>query len=192
MELVGDRCGPQLFQLRCQCGKIIHGVAESLEGAERIAVARGGGVLGDFQNVPDLGEGELVPDFQNDDLPLFVRQALHRGGEQLLAFVDGGELRLEMFRLILRDERFPAGAALVPAEPIERSRADGGVEQRAIFDRMLPPPKTDERVLHDVLGIGARVRPAAREEEQRGAELCETGFPIFMRNNALHDLFTVF
>ena len=95
-------------------------------------------------------------------------------------------------RAIERDGGFATGPALVAPQTIERSRADGGVKQRAIFDRMLPPPKTDKRFLDDVLGIGAAIRPAARKEEQRRAELRETGFPIFIGERSLHDFFTVF
>ena len=57
---------------------------------------------------------------------------------------------------------------------------------------MLAPPKTDERFLDDVLGIGAAIRPAAGEKEQGRAELRKTGLPIFIAARSLHDLFTVF
>jgi hypothetical protein len=57
------------------------------ERPEGVAIARGGGVLGNFQNGRDFGEGELVKDNKNDNLPLFVRQAFHGSGQKLLAFV---------------------------------------------------------------------------------------------------------
>ena len=57
---------------------------------------------------------------------------------------------------------------------------------------MLVPPKADERFLHDILGIGTAICPAAREEKQGRAQLGKTGFPIFIAARPLHDLFTVF
>jgi hypothetical protein len=86
----------------------------------------------DIQDAPDLGESELVPDFQDDNLALFVRQTLHRGRKHLLALVHGRELRLQMLRAIESDRGFAPGAALVTAQAIEGSRADRGIEQRAV------------------------------------------------------------
>ena len=97
-----------------------------------------------------------------------------------------------MFGAIQRHHGFAPRPALIAPQTIERGRADGGVKQPAIFDRMLAPPETDERLLNNVFGIGARIRPAAGEKEQGRAELRKTGFPIFIGERSLHELFTVF
>jgi hypothetical protein len=162
------------------------------ERAQRIAVTRSGGVLRNFQNLPDLGESELVPNFQNDDLSLIVRQTFNRGGEHLLTFIHGRELRLEMRLALKCGGNFPPCAALVAAQPVESGRANCSVEERAIFDRVLAPPKTDKRFLHDVLGFGAAICPAARKKEQGGAELSETVLPVLFTTRALHFFFTIF
>jgi hypothetical protein len=162
------------------------------ERPEGVAIARGGSVLGNFQDGPDLGESEFVPDFQDHDLPLFARQPFHRSGEKLLAFVRSGKTGLEVFGAIKRDGRFATSPALVAAQTIERGGADCGVKEGAIFDRMLTAPETDERFLDDVFGIGATIRPAAGEQEQGRAELGKTSLPVFISERSLHDLFTVF
>jgi hypothetical protein len=162
------------------------------ERAERIAVAGGGGVLRDFQDLPNLGESEFVPDFQNHDLPLFVRQTLDRRGVHLRALVDGRELRLELRSAVESGDGFAAGATLFTAQAIERGRADGGVKERPVFDRVLAPPKADKRLLHDVLGFRPAIRPATRKKEQSRAELSETGLPIIFAPRILHFAFTIF
>ena len=97
-----------------------------------------------------------------------------------------------MFGAIKRDRSFAPSPALVAPQTIERGRADGGVKESAIFDRMLAPPKTDKRFLDDVFRVGPTIRPAPGEKKQGGAELRKTGFPVFIGERSLHDLFTVF
>ncbi|MEO5717052.1 MAG: hypothetical protein ABIR29_00590 [Chthoniobacterales bacterium] len=123
---------------------------------------------------------------------MFVRQTFDRRGQLLLAFVDAGKLRFEMRGAVERDGGFAASAALFAAKSIERSRADGGVKQGAVFNRMLAPPEADESFLHHVLGFGPAVRPAPGEKKKGGAELSETGLPIVFAARTLHFFFTVF
>ncbi len=146
----------------------------------------------DLEHAADLGESEVVPDFQNDHLPLFIRQTFDRRGQLLLAFVEGGKLRLEMRRAVEGDGSFAASAAFFAAQAIERGGADGGVKKGAVFDRMLAAPKADEGFLHNVFGFGAAVRPAPGEEKKGRAELSETGLPIVFAARSLHFFFTSF
>ena len=117
--------GRSFFSSVSSSEKSSMGLQGFLERAERIAVARGGGVLRNFQDAPDFGESELVPDFQNEDFPLFVRQTFHRGGEHLLTFVRGCELRFEMRSLIERDGRFAPGAVASALFPIRKNHSCG-------------------------------------------------------------------
>ena len=57
---------------------------------------------------------------------------------------------------------------------------------------MLPTPEAHECFLHNVFRIRARLHPLPGEENEPGRELRKTFFPIFMTNDILHDLFTVF
>jgi hypothetical protein len=110
----------------------------------------------------------------------------------LLTFVGGGKAGLEMFGTIKRDRSFATSPALIAPQTIERSGADGSVKESAIFDRMLASPKTDKRFLDDVFRIGPTICPSPREKKQGRAELRKTGFPVFIGERSLHDLFTVF
>src|SRR5438045_1860761 len=79
--------GRSCFNSASNSKKSFMGLQGLPERAKRVAIARGGGVRRNFQDGRDLGEGEFVPDFQDDYLPLFVRQPIHRSGEELLTFV---------------------------------------------------------------------------------------------------------
>jgi hypothetical protein len=57
---------------------------------------------------------------------------------------------------------------------------------------MLLAPETNERVLDDVLGIRAGADKLAGKQDKPRPQLRETNFPIFMSDDILHDLFTVF
>lgn len=57
---------------------------------------------------------------------------------------------------------------------------------------MLLAPKADESVLDDVLGIRAGADELAGKQDQPRRKFRETNFPIFMSDDILHDLFTVF
>jgi hypothetical protein len=123
---------------------------------------------------------------------LFVRQTFHRGGQHLLVFVRGRELGLEVRLALECGGRFPAGPALCAAQTIERGRADSRVKESSVLERILAPPKTDKRFLHDILGFRPAIRPAARKQKQSGAELSETGLPIVFALRVLHFVFTIF
>lgn len=49
--------------------------------AQRISVARRGGVLRNSQRSGDLAKGKVIPDFQDQHLPLITRQRIHSRGE---------------------------------------------------------------------------------------------------------------
>jgi hypothetical protein len=57
---------------------------------------------------------------------------------------------------------------------------------------MLFAPEADERVLDDVLGVRGSADKLAGKEDQPRPQLRETNFPIFMSDDILHDLLTVF
>ena len=57
---------------------------------------------------------------------------------------------------------------------------------------MLFAPETDKCILDDVLGIGRSADPLPCEKHKAGCKLAKTGFPIFMSDDILHDLCTVF
>jgi hypothetical protein len=94
--------------------------------------------------------------------------------------------------VINRRARFPPGPALFAPQAIEGGRTNGSVEEGAIVDRVLSPPKADKCLLDNVFSIGPAIGPAAGEEEQRRSQLCKTGLPSFIGSASLHDLFTVF
>jgi hypothetical protein len=135
------------------------------ESGKGVTVPGGGSVLRNFQNARDLSESQLVPDFQNDDLPLFVRQTFHRCSQDLLAFVQIGKLRLAMGSAVARHCGFASRAPLIASQTVKSGRPDRGVEKSAIFDGMLAAPKPNKRLLHDILGFDARVRPASGEKK---------------------------
>ena len=123
-----------------------------------------------------LGELRRVPDFDARSLQRSVKD----------------EMRANLLRAIERNRGFAPGPTLVAAQPIECSRADRGVKQRAICDGMLSPPKTNKGFLHDVLGLGPGIRPASGKKEERRPELSKTGLPIIFGMHALHAVFTIF
>ena len=57
---------------------------------------------------------------------------------------------------------------------------------------MLFAPEPDECFLDDVLRVRNGADELAREEDEAGSGFGETGFPIFISGDILHDLFTVF
>jgi len=85
-----------------------------------------------------------------------------------------------------------ASSAAVTPDEIERGGANSGIEQRSIVDVMIAPPKSNECFLDNVLRVGLRTHPLPREKHQPRSKLRKAGFPIFMRGDIVHDLFTVF
>ena len=57
---------------------------------------------------------------------------------------------------------------------------------------MLLAPETNKCVLHDVLGVRGGADKLAGEQDKPRCQFRETNFPIFMSDDILHDLFTVF
>jgi hypothetical protein len=57
---------------------------------------------------------------------------------------------------------------------------------------MLFAPEANKRFLDDVLGVGRSADPLPCEKHQARCMLAKTGFPIFMSDDILHDLCTVF
>src|SRR4051812_42946864 len=53
---------------------------------------------------------------------------------------------------------------------------------------MLFAPELDERVLHNVLGIGDRLHELAGKENEAGRGFGKTNLPIFISGDILHDL----
>src|SRR3954465_4178140 len=53
---------------------------------------------------------------------------------------------------------------------------------------MLFAPEFDERVLHDVFGIGDRLDELAGKENEAGRGFGKTNLPIFISGDILHDL----
>jgi hypothetical protein len=94
--------------------------------------------------------------------------------------------------VIERGNGFASRTTPIATQEIERNRSHRRVEQGFVVNRMLPPPETNKRFLHDVLGIGAGMHPLPREKNKSGPESGETHFPIFIAGRVLHDLFTVF
>src|SRR4051812_33374500 len=101
-------------------------------------------------------------------------QSVDRDRELLLVVIAEIELRLRAV-LALRDHRsFATRPAPIPPQQVERDGADGREEQGAVLDRMLFAPEADESFLHDVLRVGRRTDPLAREEHEPRSKLCET------------------
>jgi hypothetical protein len=149
---------------------------------EGVAVAAGDGVDGFVERLRDLGEGEVAPDFQDNDFPLLLRQPGERGfdGFSVLALLDR---RVETGRITAQHFDPLIGlaphAAFVTAEQVQRARPHGGVEQWVMLGLRVGtmPPEAYERRLHDVLGIGLRANPLARIQHEPRRELLVAGTP---------------
>jgi hypothetical protein len=123
---------------------------------------------------------------------LLVRQAGHGVGQSALRFIIALEMRLDRLLALEQSGGLTARASRIAPEQIETDRTHGCEKKRAILDRMLSPPEAHECFLDDVFGVGTRSHPLPGEKNQPGRELRKTFFPIFMANDIVHDLFTVF
>ena len=80
----------------------------------------------------------------------------------------------------------------IASNKVEGDGAHGRIEQRAIIDVMIAPPKFNESFLNNVFRISPGSNPLPRKKQQAWGKLRKTGFPTFMGGDIVHDLFTVF
>ena len=163
-----------------------------LQRHQGVAVARGRRVLRNPERVADLRERELVPDLHDQHLALLDWKTIDRGSQLFLRSIVEIKLRLSGLLHLESCVGFAACTARIAPDEIERDRTDSSEEQSAIVDRMFFAPETNESVLHDVLGVRQLPHELAGEEDKPWRKFRETNFPIFMSDDILQDLFTVF
>ncbi len=163
-----------------------------LQVGKRVTVTRGGGVLRNPKNGGDIAKRQFVPNFQDEHLALFGRQPIDCGREAQFGVAAALKFGFGIGISFTCRVDLPARAPRIAAEQIECNRTDGGEEEGAVLDGMLLPPEANKCILDDVFGIGDRVNPLPREQDEARSELGKTDFPIFMRGDILHDLFRVF
>src|SRR5205807_2658973 len=186
-------CGRSFFNSFSSSVKSFMGDKVFLERRQRIAIARRRRVLGNSEDSADVRKGQFVPDFHDQHLALLGWKEIDRRNQRALRSIVKIKLRSGRVLHLERSARFAAGAAGIAPEKIERDRADRGVKERTILDRMLFAPEPDERVLDDVLGVRGSADKLAGKEDKPRPQFRETNFPFFfMSDDIFHDLLTVF
>ncbi len=152
---------------------------EGFEVLEGITVAGGGGVEGDFEGGGDLGEGEVGPEFEDEDFALGFGELGEGGFDLLLAFgvFEGGEDA--RWRGRRENILFAAEAGGVGAAEVEGGVTDAGEEEGGgIFCGVAGGPEVEETIVHGVFGLLWVGEILSGEEEERGAVAREPGLPV--------------
>jgi hypothetical protein len=140
----------------------------SSELLQAVAVAAGGGVGGDFEQGADFLEGVLVPDFEDDDLPLGLGEV----GEAAHGVAFGGGFFGIAFEPAAGFE-FAGEAAPEAAAAIEGAIAEGPEAVVLGLGRgFRPAHQGDEGFLQDVLGFAVAQAEGAAVQDETGSFGC--------------------
>lgn len=143
---------------------------------EAVAIAPRGGVGGQVEQFGDGLEGEIVPELEDDDLPLFGRKA-GEGGEGRLFARGRGTLLLEPGRGF----EFAGQAAPEAAPVVEGPVAEAADRKKAGFARGFREGEQGaEGLLEHVLGLGmGKAERPSVEDELGGAGVVKGCGPVF-------------
>src|SRR5262249_47836670 len=111
-------------------------------------------VLRNSKRIGDFAECKIIPDFQDQYLPLIARQRLHCRGECRLRVIVQFKVWLTGWRGFSQSRRLTSCTPRVAADKIERERTNRSVEQPAVRNVVVATPELDENILHNVFRIG--------------------------------------
>src|SRR4029077_1730490 len=111
-------------------------------------------VLRNSQRPGDFAECQIIPDFQDQYLPLIARQRLHCHGERRLRVIFQFKVRLNGRLGFAKSRRLTSCTPRIATNEIERERTNRRVEQPTIVNVGVATPELDESVLNNVFRVG--------------------------------------
>src|SRR4030095_9474979 len=124
-----------------------------LQIGQGIPVARCCCVLRNSQRTGDFAKCKIIPDFQDQYLPLIARQRFHRHGESRLRVVFQLKVWLNGPLGFSQSCCLASCTPCVATDKIERERTNRRVEQPAVINVVVATPELDESVLDNVFRI---------------------------------------
>src|SRR5581483_526546 len=121
--------------------------------SQSVSISRCGGILRNAERTGDFVKSEIVPNFQDKDLPLIMWQAANRCGKGRLPLVCEFKLRLNRGIGLSGHCGFPSETAFVATDKVQSNGTHRRVKQSSIGNCVVSPPKFDKSLLHNVFSI---------------------------------------
>ncbi len=122
-----------------------------LQIGQGIPVSRCCRVLRNSQRTGDLAECKIIPDFQDQYLPLIARQRFHCRCERRLRVIFQFKVGLNDWLGFSKNGGLTSCPPRVTADKIERERTNRRVEQPAVINVVVATPELDESFLNNGL-----------------------------------------
>src|SRR5205814_10211381 len=101
-----------------------------------------------------FAECKIIPDFQNQYLPLIARQRFHCCRECRLRVIVQTKVGLNGRFDFSQSRRLTSCTSRITTDKIERERTNRRVEQPAVMNVVVATPELDESFLNNVFRVG--------------------------------------
>ena len=102
----------------------------------------------------DFANCQIIPDFQDQYLPLITWQRIDCCGERRLRVIFQFKVRLNGRLGFSKSRRLTSCTPRIATNEIERERTNRRVEQPTIVNVVVATPELDESILNDVFRVG--------------------------------------